>query len=770
MPGTTARKSDPAKEEAFVAALYKGGELLAAGKVVDAREHLEKAHELDPKNEKAQNLLGLTYFKLGLFEQASHIYELLVNENPADPTLRVNLGLVYLKSNHLERAVKEFETATDLDPNHKKAHNYLGLALAQAGDYARARDHFSLAGSDQMAEKMDKALTNRTASQPSNPGLAAPSPEPHAFSSAPSQATSHEPPPPATAYPGQVLAVAVSSPLPPPRESTPTPPPLPEVVHDDAIEVMSDDEVLVDSPSQLGSDWGDHVAPPVPPPPPSEDELRFAEDEGPVSTMNDAPLMAIDVPVETVQVATEPLPPEMPMLDATEVSVDAAPVPAWLAMEANHASADTDPAPAPAPESPMWVTDAVAEVPMEASEPPPPPPDAWEPPAPTADSDDSWVGVAGAVAPIDAPIADFDAGEAPPDPDWASSVAQLDAAPPAVSIWAETTYSEQSWAEQPATHEVDQADTSVSYTEPPVPEEQLFTQPVVDLPTDEVAYAEQSYTDGGPYVPSETEPYGEVPHSSGELQDPYVPSHHDVAAGLIDDPPNPVPPALPPAAPSRPDGYAPMASQRLMDLGASTGWVDEPTAGPFQIGAAGLAVTVSGEMLVRMTGLVAVVGSVKVAPEARRKRGRPTQEPFGEGAAQLQRLSGHGVVYLETGSVRFHAVDLADQPGVAVDDEGAYLREELVFGFEEAVSYENGRLAAEPLSLDLVHLKGHGRVLLALEGALKAMAVPPGAPMVVPLHRLVGWFGRVTPRLVGFGGQGAVELTGDGFALLGTPG
>jgi tetratricopeptide (TPR) repeat protein len=218
MPGTTARKSDPAKEEAFVAALYRGGELLAAGKVVDAREHLEKAHELDPKNEKAQNLLGLTYFKLGLFEQASHIYELLVNENPADPTLRVNLGLVYLKSNHLERAIKEFETATDLDAGHKKAHNYLGLALAQAGDYGKARDHFTLAGSDQMADKMDRALSNRAASLPSNPGLPPPP-------SSPSAMVAEEPPAPTPSYPGQVLAVAVSTPLPPPRESSLTPPP-----------------------------------------------------------------------------------------------------------------------------------------------------------------------------------------------------------------------------------------------------------------------------------------------------------------------------------------------------------------------------------------------------------------------------------------------------------------------------------------------------------------------------------------------------------------
>src|SRR5512133_3491457 len=135
-----ARRAPQPNSEEFLHALYKGGELLAAGKVIEAKDHLEKAHELQPKNEKGQNLLGLTYFKLGLFDRASEIYETLVRENPADPTLRVNLGLVYLKTNGLQRAIREFETATDLAPEHKKAHNYLGLALAQAGEYGRARE------------------------------------------------------------------------------------------------------------------------------------------------------------------------------------------------------------------------------------------------------------------------------------------------------------------------------------------------------------------------------------------------------------------------------------------------------------------------------------------------------------------------------------------------------------------------------------------------------------------------------------------------------
>lgn len=147
-----------ASDAVFLEALYRGGELLQQGQVTEAREHLERAYQMRPADEKAKNLLGLAYFKLGDFVRAAEVYEALVRENGADPTLRVNLGLVYLKSNQLTRAVREFETAVELQPGHLKAHNYLGLALAQAGQYGRAREHFVKAGSEAMAEKMAKAL------------------------------------------------------------------------------------------------------------------------------------------------------------------------------------------------------------------------------------------------------------------------------------------------------------------------------------------------------------------------------------------------------------------------------------------------------------------------------------------------------------------------------------------------------------------------------------------------------------------------------------
>ena len=787
---TSARGRDPAVEEEFLGALYKGGELLASGKIVEAREHLEKAHGLAPRNEKAQNLLGLAYFKLGLFDQASEVYERLVNENPTDATLRVNLGLVYLKTNNLERCVKEFETATDLEPTHKKAHNYLGLALAQQGSYVKAKEHFELAGSEPMAEKMSRAI----AAQATPSGMHAP-----------------------VARQAPLSVVIGGDPAPSAPRPAPVAPPRPPKVEEETIEVMSDEElpsdayvvpeevnVAPEAAAALNSDWGAQLRRP------DEDtaqEMRFADDEGPP----EASLQNVPPPVEEMPVLDAEI---EPMPEEEQAAPPASSAPSWLTMEANEAGREqTVPT-----DSGGWVTESVSDVPLppveEAapaqnplgatdarwSEAPPqeaatewvtqeaPPPEqpfaedgSWAdaPPlqeqSPVAE-DASWGAVAEEAAPavdaeVPAPAADDASGSTVPaseetapaadDASWANAAPAVEETAPAAD--------DASWAAAPAAEVAAPAadDASWAAAEAPLPttpdDESWATGAVQPLPEPQWATEQVTGVEPTPEAPVEEQwsaPQDQMSEAALDLPFPAASAPLNITVEEPQEAPTPL------AAPA---GYAPMTPQRLVDLGASGSWVQEPSAGPFHISTDGLAVTVAGEMMVRMLGLVAIVGNVQVTPENRRRRGRPSQEPFGTGAAQLQRVSGNGVLYLEPGRSKFHSVDLTDQNGVGIDDDGAYLREEMVFAFEEAIFFENGRLTAEGQSLELAHLKGNGKVLLQLDGSLRAMPIPLGAPMVVPLHRVVGWFGRVTPRLVGFGGRGAVELTGEGYALLGTP-
>lgn len=716
---------DAATDEEFLAQLYKGGELLAAGKVSDAKDHLERAYQLHPKNEKAQNLLGLSYFKLGLFERASEIYELLVNDNPVDPTLRVNLGLVYLKTNALPRAIREFETATDLQPDHKKAHNYLGLALAQAGDYARAREHFVIAGSDAMAEKMGRAMASSAETPPMTVTLGGAPPEPPPSAPPRSEETqievmSEEELPPAVesepAVPKSDSAALVSE----ARSfgfGGSDGPPLPQA----GYEVRPGDG---DGSSLVHSDWGGQInreaeLPSVVVAPELADEMRFAEDEGPPALHGSAEPVA----APARDLGLEATPEAMPLIEAVveEVQVDVV---------------SPDPVAAGEDVSGSGWSDVPAQ------------PDAWaQPPA-----DDASMGIsATSEAWSSQQQTQWSAGDETVATGWsgdATEVPAVDLAPASVLEAAAETYGEPlasaegGSAVEPVAANDDAWAQPVAEVEPPpsAPEPmavEMAEASVSPVPTDEVVES--------PTAPQPAYPAWLAPPPADSM--PTVPV---VAAA------EPLPP---PERAEAPAGYSSLAVPKLAELGPQLDTSVVPTGGPFHLGNDGLAVTVAGEMLMRLENVVAVVGTVDAVPERRRMRGRSIDAPFGEGPHQLQRVKGHGVLHLEAGKGGFQALELAD--------DGAYVREERVFAFEESVAFENGRLTGEgSLALDLVHLRGQGRVLLKLDAGLKAMAIPPGTPLKVPLARLVGWYGRVTPRLLGFFGQGAVELTGEGYALI----
>ncbi|MFP5288695.1 MAG: AIM24 family protein, partial [Thermoanaerobaculia bacterium] len=194
------------------------------------------------------------------------------------------------------------------------------------------------------------------------------------------------------------------------------------------------------------------------------------------------------------------------------------------------------------------------------------------------------------------------------------------------------------------------------------------------------------------------------------------------------------------------------------------------TASRFTVGEGGFSALLDGELLTRLDGLVAFTGQVTFQPEMKRFRGRTTDKPFGEGSARMVRASGRGVLFIEPAGKRtFQAVDLGD--------ESAYFRDECVFAFEEPVMFENGRVPSDMApDLDLVHLRGDGKVLLSLEGPLRSVPVGMEAAVTVPLTHLVGWQGSLTPRVVSLlqGAEGeilktAVELSGEGFALICLP-
>jgi uncharacterized protein (AIM24 family) len=208
----------------------------------------------------------------------------------------------------------------------------------------------------------------------------------------------------------------------------------------------------------------------------------------------------------------------------------------------------------------------------------------------------------------------------------------------------------------------------------------------------------------------------------------------------------------------------------LGQLAPAIGLMGASTESPFTVGTSGFSARVEGELLTRLEGLAAFTGALTFKPEMKRFRGRTTDKAFGDGTARMVRATGRGVIYIEPAEKQaFQAVDLGE--------ESAYFRDERVFAFEEPVMFENGRVPSEVApDLDLVHLRGNGKVVLKLSGPLRSLPVGMEQAVTVPVEHLVGWQGNLTPKvvslLVGPGGevlQTAVELSGEGFALISLP-
>jgi uncharacterized protein (AIM24 family) len=216
-----------------------------------------------------------------------------------------------------------------------------------------------------------------------------------------------------------------------------------------------------------------------------------------------------------------------------------------------------------------------------------------------------------------------------------------------------------------------------------------------------------------------------------------------------------------PLSPRSPEPLDPAGLPTLAGFAAARA-VQGPVGQVFVADGATLTVNVHGELLCRLVGLAAWRGELAFSGEVKRFRGRATAKPFGEPPEQMHRLVGEGLVVLRAAGRRFTVLELGGEAG--------YFREAVVFGFQEQVAFENGRLPSPAGGLDLVHLRGRGRLVLVTGGEPVAVEVTQASPVHVPLQSLVGWTGALAPRIAPLFAGGAdgeaVEISGEGRVLV----
>jgi uncharacterized protein (AIM24 family) len=187
-----------------------------------------------------------------------------------------------------------------------------------------------------------------------------------------------------------------------------------------------------------------------------------------------------------------------------------------------------------------------------------------------------------------------------------------------------------------------------------------------------------------------------------------------------------------------------------------------------ELGAGGaLVLRIRGRLLSRTLGVIASGGDLTYEPQVKRMRGKAMEDMFGQGPDQVFAISGAGhLVALPRGGV-FSALLL--------EDDIFYVREETLFAFEESLGWENGQVPGSRGEMPVVQLRGDGALALRTSGGPLGVEVIAGRVLFVDAASLIGWSGRVVPKVV-FPEADAeptppfVECTGEGVVLLETAG
>jgi hypothetical protein len=174
--------------------------------------------------------------------------------------------------------------------------------------------------------------------------------------------------------------------------------------------------------------------------------------------------------------------------------------------------------------------------------------------------------------------------------------------------------------------------------------------------------------------------------------------------------------------------------QRLAEIQAAFQPSDEPVRR--EDGA--IVFPVSDVAYVRSDLVTAITGQLEHEAVNRRYRGRRTDSLFGGPDAPLVGLLGKGQVLLDPDALKTALLGLRN--------EEVYLLESAIMAFGAGLSWENGRLPSEgDRDLDIVHLRGTGRVVLGTQRPVVGLEVRADQPVTVHAGRLIGWTGQLVP-------------------------
>lgn len=284
-----------------------------------------------------------------------------------------------------------------------------------------------------------------------------------------------------------------------------------------------------------------------------------------------------------------------------------------------------------------------------------------------------------------------------------------------------------------------------------------------------------------PPPPKLTAPVPALVHETTTVPpQPMLISPAAVSTRLVPPPPEPPPNALPPPPPmpsTEMPSVAPAVTASAPPPPASR-TAPAPVFEPLLAHAADTPVVVPGfgalvrtsderPFAARLDSLRLVAGTATTRVLHRRARDVDTTEVLGGIGSPMVRIGGPTQLVLAARAG--HSI-----VPIALTDELAFVREDVLLGFELRLAYENGRLALESQSADaapVVQLRGAGAALLELGGPLASVPCVAGRPLLVRREWIVGWLGRLVPRALPpgeapSGQRGLIAFSGEGTVLV----
>ena len=109
-----------------------------------ALEAFREAVKAEPNYASAYNYLGLTYKKLGLYDEAAQAYVKAIQLQPQNYVFLFNLGMLMYAANSYDNAATAFQKAIQIKPEDADCHYMLGKTYAQQGNIPASMREYNI--------------------------------------------------------------------------------------------------------------------------------------------------------------------------------------------------------------------------------------------------------------------------------------------------------------------------------------------------------------------------------------------------------------------------------------------------------------------------------------------------------------------------------------------------------------------------------------------------------------------------------------------------